>query len=680
MKRRLLFIAFLAPFCAFFLARTAPAQSDTEIRKLIDAAGTAEDYGGAGLVKVFDRTDVDVEKSGLNHIRHHVLTKVLTPAGCRDLSAMRFDYDPATNFVEFKKLRVFRAGGAVEDLPLDRFVDRIQPANGIYWGMRMKVVPLPRLEVGDAVEVKTYKKGFLIAYLDGGKGSGDERYIPPMRGHYYDMILFEESVPIKEKTYSVHTVRSRPLLFEVYNGDCSCSTFFDEKKYHYCWSKKDLPAVHPEPRSPDNWDYVTKVVMTTVPTWEEKSRWFEKVNRDQFDSNEAIQAKVKEITKGLDDDDAKATALLRWVAANIRYSGLNMGKGEGYTLHPGWMIFEERCGVCKDIAGMLITMMRAAGIPAYPAMTMAGARVERVPADQFNHCVVARKMPDGTYRMYDPTWCPLSMDDWSLAEAEQNYVIGSPEGETLSIIPYHPPEDCLIRVVSRESLGKDGTLEGTMSFDGRGWSDTFLRRILAGYNPRRGVRPALEGWLLKISPRAELVSLKTGDYRDLTRPLKIEIRFRIPGYALVYGDRMEIGPPAVKVMLNQLVRAARGTQTPTRIQPLFLYPAARHDVDETISLPPGFVLESAAPPRRIDNEAADLATRIEGKDGSLHISMSMAVKRRITPPELYPGVYKVMQNLRSFAQETVTVAAGGKSGSGGSERGSNLGRKGGLEK
>ena len=33
-----------------------------------------------------------------------------------------------------------------------------------------------------------------------------------------------------------------------------------------------------------------------------------------------------------------------------------MGKGEGLTLHTGNMIFEQRSGVCKDIAGMMVTM------------------------------------------------------------------------------------------------------------------------------------------------------------------------------------------------------------------------------------------------------------------------------------------------------------------------------------
>lgn len=42
------------------------------------------------------------------------------------------------------------------------------------------------------------------------------------------------------------------------------------------------------------------------------------------------------------------------------------------------MNYTDRCGVCKDIAGTLISFLRMAGFEAYPAMTMAGSRVESI--------------------------------------------------------------------------------------------------------------------------------------------------------------------------------------------------------------------------------------------------------------------------------------------------------------
>ena len=112
-----------------------------------------------------------------------------------------------------------------------------------------------------------------------------------------------------------------------------------------------------------------------------------------------------------------------------------MGEGEGFTLHTGEMTFNDRCGVCKDKAGMLITMLRAAGFESYPAMTMAGSRIDYIPADQFNHCVTVVKRNDGNYQLLDPTWVPFLRELWSSAEQQQQYLMGVPEGADLGTTP-----------------------------------------------------------------------------------------------------------------------------------------------------------------------------------------------------------------------------------------------------
>ena len=189
----------------------------------------------------------------------------------------------------------------------------------------------------------------------------EDKYVPPMKGHFYDNILFEDVVPVKERIYSLHMPDDKPVHAKVYNGEVESEVRPGDEMLHYEWSKRDVPARPSEKRQPGRSDFVTKVVLATVKDWAEKSVWFFNVNEPVFEYDEAIEKKVKKIVAGKKSDDAKVEALQRWVAHNIRYSGISMGKGEGYTIHPGIMTFNDRAGVCKDIAGMLITMMRAAG-------------------------------------------------------------------------------------------------------------------------------------------------------------------------------------------------------------------------------------------------------------------------------------------------------------------------------
>ena len=161
--------------------------------------------------------------------------------------------------------------------------------------------------------------------------------------------------------------------------------------------------------------------MSSTPQWKDKSLWFNKVNEDygSFDPLPEAQKKVDELIKGKKTEMEKIAVLTHWVADNIRYAGISMGKGEGFTLHNTKMNYTDRCGVCKDIAGTLISFLRMAGFEAYPAMTMAGSRVESIPADHFNHCVAVVKLSNGTYMPLDPTWVPFCRELWSSAEQDR---------------------------------------------------------------------------------------------------------------------------------------------------------------------------------------------------------------------------------------------------------------------
>ncbi|MFH1531871.1 MAG: transglutaminase domain-containing protein [Pseudomonadota bacterium] len=235
------------------------------------------------------------------------------------------------------------------------------------------------------------------------------------------------------------------------------------------------------------------------------------------------------------------------MAREIRYSGLQVIRGEGYTLHPGLLTWEHRAGVCKDIAGMLVTMMRAAGFPhTWPAMTMAGARVEDVPADQFNHCVVAWERTDGDYVMLDPTWAPWSRHPWSLAESEQQFLVGAPLGDVLRTTPALEPSENRLEITLESRLRKDGTLESKVEVRTTGYLETALRRGLVGTDVAgRGL--VLREIARDLSPAARITRTRQRptDLEDLDAPLVLELSTEIPGWAApVEGAPLAFVPPS----------------------------------------------------------------------------------------------------------------------------------------
>ncbi|MBK6899866.1 MAG: DUF3857 domain-containing protein, partial [bacterium] len=388
----------------------------TALSRLADA-GDAADHPGADLVVVYEEAVNRVAPSGVTEVDGYRLTKVLTPAGCRDRSVLTWRYDPQSSRVEVREVAVLRGGerlavdvAAVRDLPA--------PQSAIYWSDRILLLQLPRLRPGDGIEVRTLRKGFTYALLgDGGAArSAPPRTTTPASCRRCRRVLRHRAVrrgrahprealraePARGQAPARRGLQRRPVLVG----------HLDAEHTEYAWWGRDLPALVHETRQPAASDFAPKVVMATVAGLGSKSRWFFDVNRGQFDVTPEIRAKVDGSWPPpawpAPRPKRRAEALLRWVAQNIRYSGQTMGPGEGFILHSGAMVFAQRSGVCRDIAGMLVTMLRAAGLDAQAAMTVAGSRIEDVPADQFNHCVTALRLPDGSFRMYDPTWVPTT--------------------------------------------------------------------------------------------------------------------------------------------------------------------------------------------------------------------------------------------------------------------------------
>lgn len=520
-------------------------------------------YIGSKTITVFDSTGVYMEESGLSHVMTHKSIRMYSPEGCARWSTVKVDYDPLSAYCEITRVLVHRVAGVTDTLVWpDRegnvqVYDYVAPARMIYWGASQKMVEVGHMEIGDVLEVWTYKKGYTYALLaDEDKMSGlngtfaalpedDSRYVPPMKGHFYDIVPFWSDQPVLSKVYQVNILDSKNLQYKAYNGDLEVrrEAADEEGRTLYTFSKTDIMPLKREPRAWADNDIQCKLLLSTSPDWQAKSRWFYGVNEEygSFVPTPAMQKKVDELVRGCKNELDSIAVLTHWVADNIRYAGISMGEGEGFTLHNAEMNFTDRCGVCKDKASTLIAMLRAAGFKAYAAMTMAGERIDRIPADQFNHSVCAVQLRNGEFRMLDPTWVPNVRELWSSAEQQQGYLIGTAEGCDLMETPLSPAENHYIRISGTSEIDMQGTLTGTISITAEGQSDASVRGVFSARQSEW--RRNLELELLKIAPNAEILDIQyTDPDRYLEQPVKITYRYRIPAYATVSKEVVEFIP------------------------------------------------------------------------------------------------------------------------------------------
>ena len=627
------------------LAPIAQAQQDN-----------SEAFATADCVTLLDSTAVSVQPTGSGSFAVYKKFKVQTVQGGVANRVIKYDYDPLTAYAEFKQATIYRAGGDIVNIDVTQACDYAAPARAIYWGARQIMLELGRLEPGDVVEYEIAKKGFTYALLAGPENEDDSRFIPPMRGQFYDIVPFWVSEPTLRKVYKLTIPMEKEIQFQFYQGSCASSMHYENGKKAYTFVIEDAVPTKREPNMVNLFDAAPKLMLSSTPEWKDKSLWFHKVNEDygSFNPIPEAQKKVDELIKGKKTEMEKIAVLTHWVADNIRYAGISMGKGEGYTLHNLKMNYTDRCGVCKDIAGTLIAFLRMAGFESYPAMTMAGSRVEQIPADHFNHCVAVVKLSNGTYIPLDPTWVPFVRELWSSAEQQQNYLPGIPEGSDLCLTPVSAPENHYLKLKANNRLDANGTLKGELTVQAEGQSDASVRRVFtSGY--QQDWRNSMEAQLLAISPNARLISVDWGknpkDYQ--AAPIKITFRYEIPDYALV-GDGVLLVKPTLDKVYNSVKSFLRIDTDLAERQYGFKDGCSRLvEQDETIQLPAGYSLVNEAKEETHQSTAADFEGSLSQTGNKVALHQKLALKKRVYEASDWQGFRTAVNAFKSYGDYLV---------------------------
>ena len=627
-----------------------------DIASLIKNAGDANDYPGKSELIIFDSTRVDVQETGLSYVHMHKLIKVLNARGAASNAVITFGYDPLSAYVEIKKVRIYRVSGEIDEPDIATVMDYPAPARAIYWGAREKMIEVGKLEPGDAVEVLLFRKGFTYALLQ--DQPDDERYIPPMRGHFYDIVEFWSDQPVMEKVYQVMIPSSKNLQYEFYNGEARTSVKFAGDKTVYTFTKSDYSQPRSEPNMVASSDEFPKLLMSTSPDWEAKSMWFYGVNEDfgSFESTPEIDRKVAEILEGATDEMDSVSRLTHWCADNIRYSGISMGEGEGYTLHKGGMTFSDRCGVCKDKAGILITMLRAAGFESYAAMTMAGSRIDRIPADQFNHSVTVVKLSDGKFHLLDPTWVPFVRELWSSLEQQQNYLMGLPEGADLMITPISDPENHYLKIKGKARITDDGTYTGELELVAEGQSDASIRRMFTGSYVTTW-EANLRGELLRQHPRASITEISySSPYDYMEGPIHIKIGYTIPGYAMVSDQEIIFTPLVVSSIFKRAMSHLNVRTALESRQYQFKDRCSRSvHLDETVELPKSVSVAYLPSTPASAGTGASFKGGYSLEGSQLKVTENLEFKKRIYDPEDWGSFREAVMAQDKIASEPVIL-------------------------
>jgi hypothetical protein len=306
---------------------------------------------------------------------------------------------------------------------------------------------------------------------------------------------------------------------------------------------------------------VQRLLVSTARSWEDVSRWYWNLCLPRLKAvTPAMETQVKQLVKGKKSDLEKIKAIFQFVSQQIRYMGITPEKeAPGYEPHDVKLTFDQRYGVCRDKAALLVAMLQIAGFKAYPVLFMAGdPKDPEVPNNYFNHAITAAELSPGKYTLMDPTY-ENTADLLPAGEAEMSYLVARPEGENLRLSPAVSPLLNRLAIRTTGEAMADGTMKLQTTLDFTGINDQMFRSAFARWSPSireqffairlKKAMPGVKLTDVKIRPeqirntaeRLQVILDYTANWR--TPPDKPEILIQIPDFLHVFGFASAEGLP-----------------------------------------------------------------------------------------------------------------------------------------
>ena len=572
-------------------------------------------------------TIIDMKADGTGEQTETMVVAVQSEAAARQFSVVNAIYTKQSQHAEFVYVRVRHPDGTTVETPLGDVQDQAAPVTQqapFYSDVMIKQLPVRGLRVGDTLEWQTH----------------NVRTVAEAAGQFWGAENFAQDAVIEDQTIDLRvplglklTVRTKP------ESKAQLSESDADGRHIYRWSWKQLhPTAGPEAealkKAKDSQPLSTAqqqdatdgalpdIAWTTFPSWEAVGAWYRGLEGDRMKPDEAIRAKVAEITAGKTTQEEKVRAVYAWVSGQIRYVGVALGIGR-YQPHTAAAVLENQYGDCKDKHTLLASMLLALGLQPDAALAGPGIRFNRdVPSPaSFNH-LITRVEVEGKEIWLDST---SEVADYRvlLAVVRDKDVLVIPQSgpaviaHTPTDLPFKPESTFVVAGSLDAALASDSTITITHHDD----MEVFLRAGLRQVSPSQH-EELVQGLMGSYGFGGKVSRVEIEHLNDPSLPLAIRFHY--------HRDRgADWGENRVTAIFGPMLLPAVDKKDLPR-SPLELGASRTESSTVEMKLPQGWNMElPEAIHQRTPGADCDVTYRL--KDGSLFAERRLTVLQAKVP-------------------------------------------------
>jgi transglutaminase-like putative cysteine protease len=566
---------------------------DPKAAGIIKDAPGQEDYPQAGgLILSCDErveiTDQDTQVSSL-----HYMIKILNERGKEDFAEAQIEYDTTYEKIELEYARTIKPDGTVADVGSRHIRDVSKYLNfPLYSNVHVYIISFPEITEGAVVEYKL--KIYRNKLIDKNDFALD---YPLQTSEPVISADFLLSLP-KANSINIKTINEK---YNNFGASLQPDVQKTAGRVIYRWQFKAIPQIIPESNMPATVQINPAVLISTFKSWKAIYQWWWGLAQDKIKADAAIKNKAAELIQGLTSQEEKIRAIYNFCAQKIRYVAVEYGQA-GFEPHKAEDIFRNKYGDCKDKAMLLVTMLKEAGVEAYPVLIPTRDYYNLnpdFPSMMFNHCIAAVVLQDKTVFL-DPTAETCPFGDLPSDDQDRQVLVFKDDGYKIEVTPLYPAghnlvkQDTVIKINADESIvaGKSVFTYGRYGQAQRYW-------LL--YTPPQLVEEALKEKIQEISIGSQLESYSVENLNDLNKPVVLNYKFK-GGEYLTSAGNLRIIPQLTGLDSGLVAKDKR------RFPIDFNIPDSK-ETDFSIEIPPGFSVKYM--PENVDEDSPWLKFNVQ---------------------------------------------------------------------
>ncbi len=439
-------------------------------RVAIDTSQKAPEAASDGIDQLLVDTQVLLGTDRCQRYFHSG-RRVLSTAGIQNGSEIRVDFDPQYQQLVLHGVWLHRDGKRIASLQPDELkVIQREPDldRQLYDGMLTAILFVKDVRAGDVIEYAYTLEGSNPIFGDRFAGGFGLAYGAPV-GRLRIRIV---SLPEKALSFQAHGLEL-PARISLQGG-----------RVERVWERTDVLGTDIEDNLPPGYEAQPWLQVTEFASWNAVATWAAPL----FRTSELSPAMAERVGQWqlLPAAEDRALAALRFVQDEVRYLGIEIGSSS-YQPHEPALVFAWRFGDCKDKSLLLVTLLRALGVEAAPALVNTSARQAldgHLPSPlEFDHAIVRARIGGKEYWM-DPT---RSFERGSLATLRpppfRRALLVDPGASSLLVVPEPPPVEIGVEHAYRvPRFGKPVSFDVLTQYSGAGARS--MRERLANTSPK----------------------------------------------------------------------------------------------------------------------------------------------------------------------------------------------------